>query len=74
MLKLISRLCRVSADMFWSKIVRERGGARLLVGRWELNEERRKSELLRVRLVGRRAPGTGENDLCPRRDAGRERD
>ena len=69
--RLTSLLCRVSADMFWSKMERARGGIApiFLGGRWwEPIDERRTS--LYVRLGGR---GTGENDLSPRREPGRDR-
>lgn len=69
MLKLTRRLCLVSADMFWSKMDRDRGGAKLL-GRCEPNDERRKSVWLPARLEGRN--WLGENDLCPSRDDGRD--
>jgi hypothetical protein len=71
MLKLTRRLCLVSADMFWSKMDRERGGARLLLfWRCEPNDERRKSVRLPARLEGRN--WLGEKDLCPSRDDGRD--
>lgn len=55
MLRLTFRLCMVSGEMLWSKIVRDKGGG---FGRWEPKDERRRS-FSNARLAGR--TGTGEN-------------
>jgi len=55
MLRLIFRLCMVSMEMLWSKMVRDKGAG---FGRWEPKDERRRS-LSNARLAGR--TGTGES-------------
>lgn len=55
MLRLTFRLCMVSGEMLWSKMVRDKGTG---FGRWEPMDERRRS-FSNARLAGR--TGTGEN-------------